>query len=235
MGISYILSLTFSDQTNHQVALMTNIKYDCIIIPGGGLLGDGSLPAWTLARLEKAAELQHSTEWIVTLSGGTAHKPPPLNQDGFPIFESRKAAEFLAASGFDPGKILSEISSYDTIGNAYFSRLLFSDPLSLMRCHVITSEFHMARTQAVFNWIYSLLPVQRDRYLSFDSTPNTGLSQAALKARIIREKSSLDKLQRKIQDIKTLTAFHHWLYTEHTAYAIHGDNEQLTSDELLSY
>ena len=100
-------------------------QYDCIFIPGGGLLLDGSLPSWTIARLDRALSLISQTRFIAFLSGGTVHKPPPLDQDGFPIFESRQAALYLVRQDLDPAQLLTEISSYDTIGNAYFSRLLF--------------------------------------------------------------------------------------------------------------
>lgn len=214
---------------------MINYKFDCIVIPGGGLLEDGSLPEWTRARLEKALAIQQKTEWIITLSGGTVHKPPPISQEGYPIFESRKAAEFLISSGLDPNRILTEISSYDTIGNAYFCRILFTDPMSLARCHIITSDFHMARTEAVFRWVYSLSPAQIAYELSFESAPDTGLSPPALKARRMRENLSLENLNQKIQKIRSVAVFQHWLYTEHAAYAVSGRKEQLTEDELNSY
>ena len=214
---------------------MVNYKFDCVVIPGGGLLKDGSLPEWTLARLAKALAIQQKTEWIITLSGGTVHKPPPINREGYPIFESLKAAEFLIASGIDPKRILTETSSYDTIGNAYFARVLFSDPMSLARCHIITSDFHLPRTEAIFRWVYALAPARIPYELSFESTPNTGLSAPALKARRTRENLSLENLDQNIQNIRTLAVFQHWLYTEHAAYAVSGLKEQLTEDELTSY
>ncbi len=68
------------------------------------------------------------------------------------------AADELIRSGVNRRKVSSEICSYDTIGNAYFSRLLFAQPLGLKRFLVITSKFHMPRVQTVFNWIYHLTP-----------------------------------------------------------------------------
>lgn len=214
---------------------MANNRFDCVVIPGGGLLEDGSLPEWTQARLEKALAIQQKTEWIITLSGGTVHKPPPINREGYPIYESFKAAEFLMAAGINPRRILTEISSYDTIGNAYFVRVLFSDPMSLARCHIITSDFHLPRTEAVFRWVYSLVPIQVEYELSFDSAPDIGLSTLALNARRKREKASLENLDRKIQNINSLAVFQRWLYTEHAAYSVSGLKEQLTGEELDSY
>ena len=209
--------------------------FDCIFIPGGGLLEDGSLPPWTVARLEKALEIQSQTEWIIPLSGGTVHKAPPLDPDRFPYFESRQAAAYLASAALDPGRILTETSSYDTIGNAYFSRVLFADPLGLARCCVITSQFHLARTRAAFQWVYSLRPVTAAYQLSFEGAPDRGLESDALEARRARESASLEKLGGKIQAITTLGEFQRWLYAEHGAYAVQEDKEDLTDAELQTY
>lgn len=214
---------------------MDSNQYNCILIPGGGLLEDGSLPGWTVARLDAALSLQRSTDWIITLSGGTVHKPPPLDQQGYPVFESRKAAEYLASSGVDPRRILSETCSYDTIGNAYFSRMLFADPLALKDCLIITSDFHMARTKAAFLWIYSLTPQKTNFNLSFQSTPDRGLSPPALIARRERERRSLANLNLLMEKIAALAAFQRWLYREHAAYAIDRSKDSLTDDELKSY
>ncbi len=124
---------------------MRSKNYDCVFIPGGGLREDGSLPPWTIARLDAALEVQDRAERLITLSGGTVHKPPPLDPAGYPVFESRKAAGYLVGAGVSPERVLTEICSYDTIGNAYFARALFSDPMALASCLVITSEFHMPR------------------------------------------------------------------------------------------
>lgn len=210
-------------------------RYQCILIPGGGLLEDGSLPEWTISRLEKALALHDHTDWLITLSGGTVHKPPPLDKNGYPVFESRKAAAFLASEGVNPDRILSEISSYDTIGNAYFSRMLFAEPLSLARCLIVTSKFHMPRTEAIFRWVYSLAPTRLGYTLSFLSTPDEGLTSQALEARQSREKSSLKKLRLHIKSIGTLDLFQRWLYTEHGAYALQLPKERLTESELESY
>ena len=199
------------------------------------MLADGGLPPWTAARLEKALEREGDAKWILLLSGGTVHKPPPLDEAGFPVFESRQAAAFLAARGIDPGRILAETSSYDTIGNAYFSRVLFADPLGLARLLVITSRFHLARTRAAFEWVYALQPLRAEYQLSFEGVGDRGLPAGALGARQERERASLEKLQEKIERIKTMVDFQRWLYREHAAYAVGGESEGLSAEELGSY
>ena len=211
------------------------MQFDCIFIPGGGLLADGSLPPWTVARLEYALSQKGQTRWIACLSGGTVHKPPPININGFPIFESRMAAEYLVQQGVDPARLLTEISSYDTIGNAYFSRLLFAEPAKMQHLLVITSDFHLPRTKAAFEWIYGLTPHSTAYQLNFDSVPGRGLSPEALKTRTSREKKSLATLLKTQLEITTLDAFQSWFYTQHTAYAVTSQPDKASGDVLESY
>ena len=124
-------------------------RYDAILVPGGGVGPGGELPLWVRRRLDRAMQI-HDREYLITLSAGTTHKPPPLDERGFPIFESIAAARYLVQRGVDAGKILTETSSYDTLGNAYFSRVIHVQPRDFKRLLVITSAFHMARTESIF-------------------------------------------------------------------------------------
>jgi hypothetical protein len=67
------------------------MPYDAILIPGGGVREGGLLPSWVRCRLDRALEL-HRGEFVIALSAGTPHRPPPLDDNGFPIFESVAAA-----------------------------------------------------------------------------------------------------------------------------------------------
>ena len=92
-----------------------------LVVPGGGLLTNGSLPSHTIARLEKAIELytqeRARNPSIITLSAGTPHKPNPLDDHSFPIFESSAAIKYLIHRGVPTNDILEEKLSLDTIGN----------------------------------------------------------------------------------------------------------------------
>ena len=210
-------------------------KYDCILIPGGGLMNNGALPPWTIARLNYALSVKDEYCWFILLSGGTVHKPPPVNADGFPLFESSELAKHLVNIGIKSNRILTEISSYDTIGNAHFARLLFTEPLQLKKLLIVTSEFHMPRTKAIFEWVFHLPPSPLEYQIHFISTPDKGLTPQALAARVQREKNSLVNLSITIPKINTLDKFINWLYTEHTAYAADKPSKPLSDDELKSY
>lgn len=210
-------------------------ELDCTLIPGGGLLPNGALPPWTIARLDLALTMKKQSRWIGLLSGGTVHKPPPIDTRGYPIFESRQAAAYLIQAGLNPEFIFTEICSYDTIGNAYFSRLLLAEPLQFINILVITSAFHMPRTRAIFEWIYNLPPSSVNYQLSFRSVPDQGLSPQALAARTNRENNSLKQFEITRKDLTTLSKFQTWLYREHAAYAVSLNPEPINQDELKSY
>ncbi len=194
-------------------------SYDAILIPGGGVRAGGELPPWSIARLERALEIE-SGELIITLSAGNVHVPPPLDEDGFPILESHAAARYLLARGIPSERILTETCSLDTIGNAFFVRLLHVDPLHLRRLLVITSKFHMARTQFIFHWVFSLDSPSEGYELHFEATPNDGLDAETLSAREEKEGQSLDLVHTLSQTINCLPMLHHWLFNEHGAYAV---------------
>jgi hypothetical protein len=169
------------------------------------------------------------------LSAGTVYKAPPLDENGFPIFESIAAAQYLVDQGINPGAILCETSSYDTVGNAYFSRVIHVDPQGCKRLHIITSVFHMPRTKAIFEWLYGLDGQGGKYQLTFDPTPDTGIAAADLQARVDKEAESLSQFLKNTATIHTLQDCHRWLFTEHAAYAASATKKQAIGKALNTY
>lgn len=193
------------------------VAYDAILIAGGGVRDGGELPPWIRRRFDRAMEL-HSGEHLIALSGGTVHRPPPLDSAGFPILESIAGARYLMKRGVLASKILVETSSYDTIGNALFARLIHTDPRGFRRILMITSEFHMERTVEIFRWVFAASP-DHGYDLHFEATENTGIAAADLEARRPQEQSRISDLQPLKERLRTLPDIHQWLFTEHAAYA----------------
>jgi hypothetical protein len=210
------------------------VPYDAILIPGGGLTKDGKLTKWFKRRLDKALEITNS-EYIIHLSDGTVHKPPILNEDGYTLFESNVAAAYLLERGIDPKKILREWMSYDTIGNAYFARVVHTDPRGWRRLAVITSEFHMPRTKEIFRWVFSLDDPKPSYQLDFISVTDNGIEPDIILPRIEREKDSLETIRQIKEQISTLNEFHTWLFTNHGAYAVAAKPKRESGKILDSY
>ncbi|MBN1582196.1 MAG: YdcF family protein [Anaerolineae bacterium] len=209
-------------------------RYDAILIPGGGVREHGRLPVWVQRRLDRALEVEQG-EMIITLSAGTVHRPPPLDGDGFPVFESVAAADYLVGAGMDPKRILVETCSYDTIGNAYFARVIHIEPRGFKRLLVITSAFHMLRTERIFCWVFGLDAPAGHYELGFDAVSDDGIDQDMLAARREKEQARLVQLEETRARIVTLRDLHRWLFQEHSAYATGARPSRASGKLLASY
>ncbi|MCP5108888.1 MAG: hypothetical protein GY950_36230, partial [bacterium] len=195
------------------------------------------VPLWVQRRLDRAVEVRRD-EYIICLSAGTTHKPPPLDEGGFPVFESVAGAEYLIKKGVEPRTILCETCSYDTIGNAYFAKAIHVDPMGLRKLLIITSAFHMRRTEAIFRWVFGLAPPPGggEYELDFEAVGDEGtMEKGLLSAKIEREKQRLKHVLHLKKEIRTFERFHRWLFTEHAAYAVSLAPERINGQVLDTY
>jgi len=196
-------------------------KPDCVIVLGGGKpVAQNLPPPWAASRCDAAIEIYQKVGpvHILCLSGGTAHASQLMNAKGLPVWESEASAMYMIERGVDPKHISMETSSYDTIGNAYFARVSFTDIQGWRNLVVVTSKFHMNRTKACFEWIYGAAP-KKNYCLSFLSSEDMGLEPNILKLRMEREESRASKtidLKNKYPSLKSILTF---LSTEHGMYA----------------
>ena len=193
-------------------------NFDAILVPGGGVREEGRLPSWVERRLDRAIE-RFDGEYIIALSAGTPHRPPPFDTNGFPILESAAAARYLMEAGIPKKSILIETGSYDTIGNAFFSRVIHVEPARLRRLLVITSDFHLARSRLLFEWIYGLEPRPIDYILQFEGVADPSMDPVVLSERRSKEQSSIEGLSAIMHQIHRMEQLHRWIFTEHDAYS----------------
>ena len=108
------------------------------------------------------------------------------------------------------------------VGNAFFLRVMHADVMpSWKNMVIITSEFQMQRTMAIFNWVFSLSPVAKGKYhLSYVAVTDEGaVPQDVLLARREREKISLQNfLTGSLFKTKELSHLHKFVYLNHNAY-----------------
>jgi len=217
-----------------------------IVILGGGVTPEGKAPPHTVARIEVALEVYKElggNAVFITLSGGTPHKPNPVDAHGFPVWEATAAAVGLIERGVSPERILEESFSLDTVGNAYYLRAVHLEPAQLRKLIVITNDWHMPRTMAIFDFVLGL-----PRYTGAMSEPYSVEYRAApagitdehvLQVRKERESSSLDSFTTSVAPVmKSMQEMHRWLFTQHKAYAasrllVKNKKDDAVSVELL--
>ena len=207
--------------------------YDAVLIPGGGVREGGTLSPWVAARFD-AALAAAGDAFLMPLSAGTMHRPPQRDERGFPITEAAAGARYLVERGVDPSRILIEAVSLDTIGNAYFSRMIHVVPRGFKRLLVINSAFHMPRTEAIFRWVYSLEGPGAVGSLDFLSTSDATVGEPGLSSRIEKERAGLESFRRLPGRIGSLAELHLWLFTEHAAYTA-GARPASPQPDLTTY
>ncbi len=214
--------------------------YDAILVPGGGLTDLGTPNQCVIARLQAAVAIGSGIP-IVCLSAGTPHKPLKLNSSGHPVYESTAGANWLLEANVLSEHVITETASWDTIGNAFFSKVMHTDVRGWRRLMVITSEFHMARTQAIFEHMFlhatGAASTTGKYEIHFQATDNRGLDDEALSARKEREARNLEKWKSHVASgkLESLSDIHAWLYSEHQCYAAGLQPKQETGTARTSY
>lgn len=235
-----------------------------VVILGGGVTKEGNVPQHTQLRLDVA--LRHFRQLgdkalFFPLSGGTPHKPNPLDSRGFPVWESTAAARRLIEMGVPPGQIFEETTSLDTIGNAYFLRAVHMHPAGIRRMVVITNDWHMPRTRAIFDFVFAL-PLSVGVLGGFSvpsalrglvtwlrggglvisyASAKTGISDPhLLQVRMEKEAAALEQFRTgPALSIRSFQELHLWLFTQHTAYSTsrltHKPSTDIPADLLKSY
>ena len=151
--------------------------------------------------------------------------------------------------GIPASAILEESSSLETVGNAFFTRVQHTDVLGLRKLLVINNAWHMPRTKAVFDHVFSVPPVQNsgtaaevddnvvdtagvrsstaevlssDYELDYDAVEEAGLAADVLESRLAREAQALPKFAGGgpwRAETPDLRRLHKWEFHENTAYA----------------
>lgn len=211
-----------------------------VIILGGGVTKEGTVPMHTQLRLDAAFELyrqlgQHAL--FFPLSGGTPHKPNPVDRLGFPVWECTAAAKRLVEMGVPPGQIFEETTSLDTIGNAYFLRAVHVHPAGLRKLVVITNDWHMPRTRAIFDFVFALpqttgafgygatsalrgLIGSSDPIITYISAKAGVSDPHLLQVRVEKEAAALAQFREgPVLRVRSFQELHSWLFTQHSAYA----------------
>lgn len=194
---------------------------DAIVVLGGGVHPDGTLPPVAGARVLRAVEMfEGGIAPRLILSGRcglTAAEPP--------VTEAAAMAKCAAAYGVPWSALIVEDDSKDTLGNAYFTWARFLEPNAWTSIRVVTSDFHLSRAAWVFR---KILGPGYD--VSFVSAPS-GLSPRELIDRALEECKITIFLNEWLEALGDAdeNAIENLISNEHPGYA---DAPTLTHDEM---
>jgi len=135
-------------------------EYDILIVLGGGVDPQGNLRPFMEEKLDRAAELYKSnlTDFLV-MSGGISRS---LDEKNYSTSEAAAMKRYLVDNGEAPEHdVLTEGESKNTIGNAYYTRVIHADhmypgrdPEYAKNILVLTGKTHMPRALETFKWVY---------------------------------------------------------------------------------
>jgi len=212
------------------------MKLDAIIVLGGGLTAGGDLPLWVKRRLDLAHSLyvsQVHAPPILCSGGGTPHKPPVLDQEGFVVHEATRCSDYLQTEKQVPAtRLFKEVSAYDTVGNAYFCLSIHAIPAQWQRLAVVTSSFHMPRSRALFEHMWQkahatqgLLLHDRSELYFAEASDEGVFESDVLEARTNKEKEALHRWLQDSEHLPDLKHLHWWLHQTHRCYAVARQHE----------
>ena len=160
---------------------------DAIIVLGGGINPDSSLPPLPKLRVEKGVKLYKkgiARYMIVTGKLGYSVKYTPRKT------EARVMKDYAVSLGIPKNKIFTENKSRSTIENARFTKEKLLEPKRFKDLVIVTSEFHIKRSKYIFNKILG-----KSYNLKFLRS-NGRLSKSRLK-NMLKEENSLLKLAKQ--------------------------------------
>ena len=194
---------------------------DAIVVLGGGVHPDGTLPPVARARVERGVELfECGVAPRLILSGRCG-----LDGGEPAVTEAAAMAAYAAGFGVPRAALFEEDDARDTLGNAYFTRMRFLEPNEWTSIRVVTSDFHLSRAAWVFR---KILGPGYD--VSFVSAPS-GLSPRELIDRALEECKIAIFLNEWLQALDEADddATRRLMEQEHPGYA---DAPTLTHDEM---
>lgn len=202
-----------------------------IFVLAGGIDETGKCHPWVQKRLLLAFKLYKILKVpIYCIGGGSYHIPPIRNKHDYVIHESTSCAEFLIRLGVESDHIYKEWSSYDTIANGFFSFTNFIIPQEISNMALITSEFHMLRSQEIFSWMKDIF--NSNVSINYYSVSDKGLDKDLIDIRTKREQNSHKNIVKLREKIRTVKDFHKWMFTKHKAYS--SNSELLRQVDVVS-
>ncbi|MFW7343410.1 YdcF family protein [Pollutimonas sp. H1-120] len=129
--------------------LDASISYDALIVLANEMDANGILNEESVARADLAAEIARDLHVPYIITCGWAYRQDSKIKiaDAFKDFLINKHS--VSAE-----KIITEVNSRDTVGDAVFTRANIISQKQFRNICVVTSSYHVARTKAIFDFVY---------------------------------------------------------------------------------
>ena len=125
------------------------LSADAVIVLANQMDANGILNFESIARANMAVKLLNTGNIPHIVTCGWAYR----RETKINIADAFK--EYLIDRlSVDSNKILTEINSRDTVGDAIFTKINLANNLSWRKILVVTSNYHVRRTEEIFNFIY---------------------------------------------------------------------------------
>jgi len=125
------------------------IKNDAVIVLANQMDENGLLNSESKARANKAVEILNERDISHIVTCGWAYR----NDSDIKIADAFKSY-IVNSLGVNPSKVITELNSRDTVGDAYFTKINLALSLNWKNLCVVTSDYHVKRTKEIFSFIY---------------------------------------------------------------------------------
>ena len=141
-----------------------------VVVLGGGINLDGTLSAELIERVDLAIELyrSHQVKTLI-MCGAYSYKATEIPK----LTEAQAMSNYAASLGVSTKDIFVEDKSKDTIGNAYYSKILFLEPHNWHHLIIVASPNHShQRIEYIFKKIlgdgygFNIIPSEENNHPS---------------------------------------------------------------------
>ena len=122
---------------------------DVVIVLANQMDSSGALNLESRARAEKAIKVLSEKKIPSIVTCGWAYR----SDSDIKIANAFKAY-IVNTLGMDPKRVITELNSRDTVGDAFFTKTKLAIPCGWRKICVVTSEYHVPRTKEIFKFIY---------------------------------------------------------------------------------
>ncbi len=163
------------------------MAYDVIVVLGGGINGDSTLPEKTRYRVHTGADLlQRKYAPRILMSGD---RPKHTKHS---ISEAELMRAHAVKLGVSPTQIFLEQRSFDTVSNAECTKQDFLEPNKWKNIVLVTSDFHLPRAAYIFEKAlregYAVMPVPAPSFLS----------RSELERMLVEEEKKLEEIRKRL-------------------------------------